>query len=290
MPLGVPKVAYAPSNDKNAEWIDLYNRLLRDGMLFLCNELDDELSNQLIGSLLFLDELNKNTGTNPIKVDVNPDELQSVRDRRNNEPDTKDENFEQFRQQEYQKGVTNISSDFETFVNTMKANATDWNPSSQSEYFEFSRKLYSPSEKMTVTVPGAQLVINSPGGSVTAGLALADTISFLDVCTSTVCVGLAASVASLVLASGTPYYRLATPFSRIMIHQPEGAARGQANEVLGESLEVLRIRRQITNLYAFRTGNRVKRIAEDIDRDFFMSARQAQNYGIVDRVLQRFEP
>ena len=75
-----------------------------------------------------------------------------------------------------------------------------------------------------------------------------------------------------------------------MIHQPEGAARGQANEVLGESLEVLRIRRQITNLYAFRTGNRVKRIAEDIDRDFFMSARQAQNYGIVDRVLQRFEP
>nr|YP_009646437.1 proteolytic subunit 2 of clp protease [Chloroparvula japonica]QBX98106.1 proteolytic subunit 2 of clp protease [Chloroparvula japonica] len=280
MPLGVPKVAYAPSDERNAEWIDLYNRLLRDGMLFLCNELDDELSNQLIGSLLFLDELNKNMDTNPIKVEVDPTELQSVKDQREDESNS----------QKYQKDITNISSEFDEFMKTIKANATDWDPKTQSEYFEFSRKLYNPAAKMTVTTPGAQIVINSPGGSVTAGLALADTISFLDVCTSTVCVGLAASVASLVLASGTPYYRLATPFSRIMIHQPEGAARGQANEVLSESLEVLRIRRQITNLYAFRTGNRVKRIAQDIDRDFFMSARQAQSYGLIDRVLQRFEP
>jgi len=192
MPIGVPKVPFRIPGEPTAQWVDLFNRLYRDRVLFMCNELKDELANQLVGIMLFL-------------------------------------------------------------------NAEEEN-----------KPVY--------------LYINSPGGSVTCGIAVYDCINFIDAEVTTVCVGTAASVASFVLAGGSIGKRIAFPNSRIMIHQPEGGSQGQASEIVFEASEVIRIRREIAKTYAERTGQSLTRISRDMDRDQYMSAVEAKDYGLVDQV------
>lgn len=182
MPIGVPKVPYRMPGEPTAQWVDLFNRLYRDRLLFLCNELKNELANQLIGIMLFL----------------------------NGEEDKKD--------------------------------------------------LY--------------LYINSPGGSVTCGIAVFDSMNFVDPEVNTISVGIAASAASFVLAGGEMGKRLAFPNSRIMIHQPEGGSEGQASEIVFEASEVARIRREVARAYAERTGQSLARICRDMDRDQYLSSVQ----------------
>lgn len=192
MPIGVPKVPYRLPGEPAAQWVDLYNCLYRARLLFLCQNLDDELANQLIGIMVYLNA------------------------------------------EEESKGI--------------------------------------------------YLYINSPGGSVTCGIGVYDAMNYVKAEVTTICVGTAASMASFVLAGGERGKRIAFPHSRIMIHQPEGGSQGQASQVLSESQEVMRIRRQVAKIYAERTGQSLNRISRDMDRDQFMSAREAKDYGLVDRV------
>lgn len=192
MPIGVPKVPFRLPGEPTAQWIDLYNRLYRERVLFLCQDLDDELTNQLIGIMLFLNAEEKSKG------------------------------------------------------------------------------LY--------------IYINSPGGSVTCGIALYDTMNYVKAEVTTICVGTAASMASFILAGGDIGKRIALPHSRIMIHQPEGGSQGQASEVLSECEEVLRIRHQVGKIYAQRTNQPLSKISRDMDRDQFLSAKEAKEYGLVDQV------
>lgn len=192
MPIGVPKVPFRLPGEQSAQWVDLFNRLYRERLLFLCQDLDDEVSNQLIGIMLYLNA---------------------------------EEKF---------------------------------------------KDMY--------------IFINSLGGSVTCGIAVYDVMNFVEADVSTICVGTAASMASFVLAGGQRGKRVALPHSRIMIHQPEGGGQGQASEVLSESEEVMRLRRQVGRIYAERTNQSLNRISRDMDRDQFMSAREAKEYGIVDQV------
>nr|YP_009104925.1 proteolytic subunit 2 of clp protease [Watanabea reniformis]AIT93560.1 proteolytic subunit 2 of clp protease [Watanabea reniformis] len=192
MPIGVPKVPFRIPGEPTAQWVDLFNRLYRDRVLFLCNELKDELANQLIGIMLFL----------------------------NGEEESK----------------------------------------------------------------GLFMYINSPGGSVTCGIGVYDTMHFIDAEVTTICAGTAASVASFVLMGGEIGKRIAFPNSRIMIHQPEGGSQGQASEIFFEASEVARIRRDVAKAYAERTGQSLARICRDMDRDHCMSASEAKDYGLVDQV------
>jgi ATP-dependent Clp protease, protease subunit len=130
------------------------------------------------------------------------------------------------------------------------------------------------------------LYINSPGGSVTAGMAIFDTMQFIKCDVITICVGLAASMGSFLLAAGTKGKRLALPHSRIMIHQPSGGARGQATDIEIEAKEILRIRHQLNGIYAKNTGNPIEKIEKDMDRDFFLSAQEAKEYGLIDNVIE----
>lgn len=192
MPIGVPKVPFRLPGEPSAQWVDLFNRLYRERLLFLCQDLDDEVSNQLIGIMLYLNA---------------------------------EEKF---------------------------------------------KDIY--------------IFINSLGGSVTCGIAVYDVMNFVEADVSTICVGTAASMASFVLAGGQRGKRVALPHARIMIHQPEGGGQGQASEVLSESEEVMRLRRQVGRIYAERTNQSLNRISRDMDRDQFMSAREAKDYGLVDQV------
>jgi len=192
MPIGVPKVPFRLPGEPDAQWVDLYNRLYRERVLFLCQDLNDELANQLIGIMLYL-------------------------------------------------------------------NAE-----------ESSQDLY--------------IYINSPGGSVTCGIAVYDILNYIQVEVITLCVGTAASMASFILTGGSRGKRIAFPHSRIMIHQPEGGSQGQASEIVSESEEVVRIRRQVGKIYSSRTGQSLARISKDMDRDQFMSAREAKEYGLVDHL------
>lgn len=192
MPIGVPKVPFRMPGESAAQWVDLYNRMYRERVLFFCQELDDEFANQLIGIMLYL-------------------------------------------------------------------NAEDANK-------------------------GLYVYINSPGGSVTCGIAVYDTMNYVRCGVTTICVGTAASMASFVLAGGDKGKRIALPHARIMIHQPEGGSQGQASEVLSESEEVMRIRRQVGRIYAERTGQPLSRVSRDMDRDQFMSAKEAKEYGLIDQV------
>ena len=192
MPIGVPKVPFRLPGESSPQWVDLFTRLYRERVLFMCQELGDELANQLIGIMLYL----------------------SAEDS--------------------------------------------------------SQELY--------------LHINSAGGSVTCGIALYDAMHYIEADVTTLCVGSAASMASFVLAGGTKGKRIALPHARIMIHQPEGGSKGQASEVISESEEVMRIRRQIGRLYAKQTGQPLSRISRDMDRDQFLSAQEARAYGLVDLV------
>ena len=193
MPIGVPKVPYRMPGDESAQWVDLYNRLYRERILFLCQDLDDELANQLIGIMLYLNSENK------------------------------------------------------------------------------SKEIC--------------IYINSPGGSVTCGVGVYDAMNYIQSKITTICVGTAASMASFVLAGGTKGSRVALPHSRIMIHQPEGGSQGQATVVLSESEEVLRIRDEVAQIYADRTGQTLSRISRDMNRDQFLSAREAKAYGLVDQIV-----
>jgi ATP-dependent Clp protease, protease subunit len=130
------------------------------------------------------------------------------------------------------------------------------------------------------------LYINSPGGSVTAGLAIYDTMQHIKADVTTICVGLAASMGSFLLAAGTPGKRLALPNSRIMIHQPSGGTRGQATDIQIEAKEIVRVRKQLNQIYADRTGQPLEKIEKDMDRDYFMSAQEAQVYGLIDKVIE----
>jgi ATP-dependent Clp protease protease subunit len=192
MPIGVPKVPFRMPGESTAQWVDLFNRLSRDRVLFLCSELKDDLANQLIGIMLFLNA------------------------------------------EEEKKGL--------------------------------------------------YLYINSPGGSLTCGIAVFDSMNFIEAEVTTICVGTAASVASFVLAGGNLGKRIAFPNSRIMIHQPEGGSQGQASEIVFEASEVARIRQEVAKAYSERTGQSLAQIIRDMDRDQYMSAREAKDYGIVDQV------
>jgi len=202
MPVGVPYVEYQLPGNPEPEYINMYNALYRERMLFLCQEIEDTISNELIGLMLYL-------------------------------------------------------------------NAED--P---------SRALF--------------LYINSPGGSVTCGIGIYDIMRYLNSGITTICMGTAASMASFILAGGTYGRRIALPNSRIMIHQPEGGSDGQATEILSESSEVARIRRQVGLIYANRTQQSIEKIAQDLDRDQFMSAQEAKEYGLIDFVArsqkEEYEP
>ncbi|MFH7030096.1 MAG: ATP-dependent Clp protease proteolytic subunit [Heteroscytonema crispum UTEX LB 1556] len=194
MPIGVPKVPYRMPGEQYTQWVDIYNRLYRERIIFLGRDIDDEIANQIIAVMLYLDS----------------------------EDPGKD--------------------------------------------------IY--------------LYINSPGGMVTSGLAIYDTMQHIKSDVVTICVGLAASMGSFLLAAGTKGKRLALPHSRIMIHQPSGGTRGQASDIEIEAREILRIRHQLNQIYADNTGQTLAKIEKDMDRDFFMSAAEAKEYGLIDRVIE----
>lgn len=174
--------------------VDIYNRLYRERIIFLGSEIDDELANQVIGVMLYLD----------------------------------------------------------------------------SE--DSSKPIY--------------LYINCPGGSVISGLAIYDAMQHIKSEVITINLGLAASMASFILAAGSKGKRLALPSSRIMIHQPMGGAQGQAEDIKVEATQIMRIRDNICKLYAMMTGRTVQQIVQDLDRDNFLSAQEAVEYGLIDRVLE----
>ncbi|HBK21177.1 MAG TPA: ATP-dependent Clp protease proteolytic subunit [Planktothrix sp. UBA10369] len=130
------------------------------------------------------------------------------------------------------------------------------------------------------------LYINSPGGSVTAGMAIYDTMQYIKADVVTICVGLAASMGAFLLAAGTPGKRLALPHARIMIHQPLGGARGQATDIEIEAREILRIRSLLNDILVQRTGQTLAKIQKDTDRDYFLSAQEAKDYGLIDQVIE----
>lgn len=199
MPIGVPKIPFRLPGEQAAQWVDLYNRLYRERVLFLCQQLEDELANQLISIMLYLNA-----------------EQQSK---------TKSDN-----------------------------------------------SIY--------------IYINSPGGSVICGIGVYDIMNYINPEVTTICVGTAASMASFILAGGARGKRIAFPHARMMIHQPEGGSMGQAAEILWESEEVRRVRRQVGQIYAERTGQPLNRISKDMDRDQFMSPKAAKQYGLIDSVTE----
>nr|YP_010558609.1 clp protease proteolytic subunit [Euphorbia biselegans]UED19966.1 clp protease proteolytic subunit [Euphorbia biselegans] len=193
MPIGVPKVPFRHPGEDDSLWIDLYNRLYRERLLFLGQGVDSEISNQLIGLMVYL----------------------SI------ESETKD--------------------------------------------------LY--------------LFINSPGGWVIPGVAIYDTMQFVRPDVQTICMGLAASMGSFILVGGKITKRLAFPHARVMIHQPiAGFYQAQIAEFVLEAEELLKLREIITRIYAQRTGKPLWVVSEDMERDVFMSATEAQAHGIVDLI------
>lgn len=129
------------------------------------------------------------------------------------------------------------------------------------------------------------LYINSPGGAVYAGMAIYDTMQYIKPAVSTICVGLAASFGSVLLAAGEKGKRFSLPNSRIMMHQPIGGAQGQAADIEIQAREILKIRETLNHILAHHTGQLVERISQDTDRDFFISADDAKEYGIIDDIL-----
>ncbi len=129
--------------------------------------------------------------------------------------------------------------------------------------------------------------VNSPGGSVTAGLAIYDTIQYIRPDVQTICLGQASSMGALILACGTAGKRFALPSSRVLIHQPWGGAQGQASDISLQAKEILRLKRLTVEYFALHSGKSPEALAKDMERDFFMSAEEALQYGLVDRVLER---
>lgn len=194
MPIGIPKVPYRMPGSSYEQWINIYDRLFRERIIFMAEEVDDAMANAIVAYMLYLD------------------------------------------------------SDDQT------------------------KPIY--------------LYINSPGGSVTAGMAIYDTMQHIKSEVVTICVGLAASMGAFLLAAGTKGKRLALPHSRIMIHQPlGGVGRRQATDIEIEAKQILRVRQELNQLMAFHTGKTVEQIERDTDRDYFMSAEEAKAYGLIDRVI-----
>ena len=132
------------------------------------------------------------------------------------------------------------------------------------------------------------LYVNSPGGIVTAGMAIYDTIQFIRPDIATICIGQAASVAALLLAAGTPGKRFALPNSRVLIHQPTiGGLSGQATDIDIHAREILRIRANLNEIMAKHTGQPLEKVERDVERDFWMSAQQAREYGIIDEIIYK---
>ncbi len=133
------------------------------------------------------------------------------------------------------------------------------------------------------------LYINSPGGVITAGMSIYDTMKHIRADVSTICLGEAASMGAFLLSAGTPGKRLALPNARIMIHQPSGGAKGQATDIQIEAEEIVRIKKQINELLAKHTGQPVEKIIQDSERDFYMGSHEAVEYGLIDKVLAKTE-
>jgi ATP-dependent Clp protease protease subunit len=131
------------------------------------------------------------------------------------------------------------------------------------------------------------LYINSPGGVVSSGMAIYDTMQFLRAPVNTICMGMAASMGSFLLAAGTTGKRSALPHARIMIHQPSGGAQGTASDIEIQAREILYLRSKINSLYSLHTGQPVETIERDMDRDLFMSAEEAKAYGLIDSVIAK---
>ncbi len=146
-----------------------------------------------------------------------------------------------------------------------------------------AQMLYLQSEDASKDI---NLYINSPGGSVTAGLAIYDTIQFVKCDVTTYCVGQAASMGAVLLAAGTKGKRFALPNARIMIHQPWGGVQGAAADISVQAKEILRLKDRLNEILALHTGKSIEAIAKDSDRDFFMSAAEARDYGLVDDVVK----
>ena len=131
------------------------------------------------------------------------------------------------------------------------------------------------------------IYINSPGGSVTAGLAIYDTMQYIKPDVSTICIGMAASMGAVLLTAGAEGKRIALPNSRIMIHQPMGGMQGQASDIEIHAKEILKTRVKLNEILAKHTGRPLEKIEADTDRDFYMSAEEAQQYGIVDKIIEK---
>lgn len=129
------------------------------------------------------------------------------------------------------------------------------------------------------------MYINSPGGSVTAGMAIYDTMQYINSPVSTLCMGQAASMGALLLAAGAPGLRFSLPHSRIMIHQPSGGFQGQATDIDIQAREVLRLKQSLNGIMSRHTGKPIEQVALDTERDYFMGPEEAQAYGLIDRVL-----
>ncbi len=196
MPIGVPRVPYQLPGQAYSDWVNIYDRLYRERIIFLGRGVNDGIANQIIAVMLYLDS---EDNTKPI-----------------------------------------------------------------------------------------YLYINSPGGSVTAGLAIYDTIQHIKSDVVTICVGLAASMGAFLLTSGTKGKRLALPHSRIMIHQPLGGVQGrrQATDIEIEAKEIIRIKGDLNQMMAHHTGQTIEKIEKDTDRDYFMSAHEAKEYGLIDKVIE----
>ncbi|MDX2216214.1 MAG: ATP-dependent Clp protease proteolytic subunit [Oculatellaceae cyanobacterium bins.114] len=195
MPIGIPSVPYRLPGSSYEQWISIYERLFRERIIFLAEEVDDGIANAIVAYMLYLD------------------------------------------------------SD------------------------DSSKPIY--------------LYINSPGGSVTAGMAIYDTMQHIKSEVVTICVGLAASMGAFLLAAGSRGKRLALPHARIMIHQPLGGARGQATDIEIEARQILRMRSELNDMLAHHTGKTIEQIQKDTDRDYFMSAEEAKEYGLIDRVVDQ---
>lgn len=129
------------------------------------------------------------------------------------------------------------------------------------------------------------IYINSPGGSVTAGMAIYDTIQYISAPVATLCIGQAASMGAVLLAAGAAGMRYTLPHSRIMIHQPMGGFQGQATDIAIQAKEIIRLRTELNGILAHHTGQTVERVEQDTERDYFMSGEEAKEYGLVDQVL-----
>ncbi len=199
MPIGTPSVPYRLPGSTYEQWIGIYERLFRERIIFLTEEVDDGIANAIVAYMLYLDS---EDATKPI-----------------------------------------------------------------------------------------YLYINSPGGSVTAGMAIYDTMQYIKSEVVTICVGLAASMGAFLLNAGSKGKRLALPHSRIMIHQPSGGVgRSQATDIEIEAARIVKVREDLNALMAVHSGQSIEKIEKDSDRDFFMSAAEAKEYGLIDRVIEERLP